>query len=59
MIAKNKDLPKDRIKYLKKLIKDVKQEQKETHSDIYSNWVKDAYKEIEELELKLKEDLKK
>jgi len=59
MIAKNKDLPKDRIKYLKKLIKDAKQEQKETHSDIYSNWVKDAYKEIEELELKLKEDLKK
>jgi hypothetical protein len=54
MITKNKDLPKDRIKYLKKLIKEARQEQKASHSDIYSNWIKNAYKEIEELE-----DLKK
>jgi hypothetical protein len=54
MITKDKNLPKDRIKYLKRLIKEAKEEQKLSHSDIYSNWVKDAYKEIEELKSKEK-----
>lgn len=40
-----------RRKYLVKLIKDAKKEQKESHSDIYNNWIIEAERELKKLKL--------
>jgi hypothetical protein len=43
-----------RIQELNKLIKEAEKEQRLSNSDIFENWIKDAYKEIEELKSKEK-----
>ena len=44
---------KTRIRYLSKLIKEAKAEQKRSKTNVYALWIDDAYEEIEALKSKV------